>query len=1176
MTDIRDIESAAPEEIQAPSDTREESPGSPTPRKPWWRRALKITAWVVGSLIGLLVILMCLVAWILTPERLTPLVEKYGSQYLKADVKVKRVELTVWSSFPEIRLDITDLDLTSRTLQGQPDSVMRALGPDAARLLSAHTVSGSINPWKLLGGTIALGDIKADGLSLNVVSYSDSVNNYDILPPSEEEKEESTPWKIRFGDIDVKADGGVRYFDAQSGVDLFLASPTLHISPQDADCKRLDTALKGFVTFKMDGETYINRWPLDARGLIDWDINTMDFSLPDYSVALSIFSGKLHASLSLGEKMMLKSCSLDMDPIRLQPVIDHLPAALLDEYPLIKGIDTDLALTLRADVSCPWAFDAPDLPDVKVDIDVPPGRLTLSEDGHTLLDLSELAMEGELNYDGSDPAMSSLRIPLLDLKGKGMSLTIEAAIEELLSDNPLIRVLSRGTLDLDALSALIPYAGSALGGTVQADAEVSGRLDDMMELRYENIEVDGSLQIRVLVCDIPQLATNLYSRLANFRFGNAIADMGPRVPGTLLAHADIDTLHLAVPGIDMGMSGASLKAGAKDDLLARKSDKEITPMGMSFSASFFRMDSKADTTKVRAGDLVAKGSLTRYEGNAESPLLKADLSASGLLYADPTMRLGMKNLNSDLSAHLRKRKGKGHHKGKHTGARRTNVMRPEVDEGVKDLFKTWGISGNLASDKVRLTHLMYPVPVDVTGLDLDFSLDSLRLHRAQVHTQDNDMTLSGSISNLRQFMLGRTRKPLKLRLNADIRSIDINQMAFNFMLGSAMETQRGRLARLSEEEQDAIVKAAAAIDTVESLASDSLPLIIPRNIDAIFRLKADKALYGDINLYRMRTDLIVNDGAASIDSLQASTDFGDAYLNLLYSSRNPELLNMAVDLGFSDINLQNLFHTFPTITEMAPAITDLSGMVGARLVGSFDMYPNMDIDFNSMNAVLNLTGSNLELQQSPLIRKVARMMLIRKKGPLQISDMNIQVALHDNVMRLYPFKFGMEKYRFALLGQNDLAENMYYHLSVLKSPIPFKFGINIKGTFEKPKIRFGGPKYKENEAQEMVNLIENQRVNFVKAMRLELRKLVNKAAVTYADRPEFSSYGLDKEMKSDDGSGEDDSRFSSPIEMLGNSLKTPSIKALGNSGKALREFSEKYGIGQDKEAGAGKKKKKKK
>lgn len=1161
----------------SPATDADRQPGkhAAKPRKPLWLRLLKILGWTAGCVVGLVVLALCLAAWILTPERLTPLVEKYGSEYLKADVKAKRVELTVWSSFPDVRLDITDLRLTSRTLQGQPDSVTRKLGPDAAKLLSLGSFSGSINPWYLLKGTIKIGDIKADGLGLNLVSGGDGINNYDIIPPSEEkEQEESSPWEVRFGKISVRAEGGVRYFDAQSGTDVFLSSPALLINPLNEECTSLDTSLRGELTLKMDGEPYFSNWHMETSGKIDWNLKTMDFNLPDYSVSLNFLTAKLHTALNLGDKMCLNSCKLEIEPVPVAPLITHLPEDIAKDYPMLKGLDTDMKICVDAEVKCPWTFTSPQLPDVTANLNIPACRLKLTDNGAVLIDLNELNLQATLSYKGSAPEKSSLRVPLWSMKSNDMDLTLEARADELLGDNPLIRILSRGHLDLRSLAALIPVSGSVLTGTVDADAEMNARMDDLVNLRYEKIEMNGNVQVRDLLLEIPVSATRLYSKLITLRFGTAVDDMGPRVPGTLLARAETDTLHVGVTDINLGLSGAVLKAGTRDELLRKKNPKEIVPMGVSFSAHRIRLNSESDTTKVRATSLKADGSITRYEGNSESPLLKARLAAVRLLYSDPTMRLGMKNLNSSLDMHLRKRK-----KGKKKRATRpeeTHVVKMEMDEGVKNLFKTWGINGNISTDKTRLTYINYPVPVNVSGLDMDFSLDSIRLRSAYLRTQSNAMSLSGTIANLRHFMLGRTRKPLKIRLLADIDSLDINQVAFNFMLGSALQTQRGYLARLSEEEQDAIVKAAAAIDTVASLSSDTLPLIIPRNIDADARLRANYARYGDISLYRLRTDLLVNDGAASVDSLQASTDFGNAYLNLLYSSRNPELLNLAVDLGFSDINLQDFYRTFPTVTEMAPAITDLSGMVGAKLVGSFDMYPNMDIDFNSMNAMLNLSGSGLELQQSPLIRKVARMMLIRKKGPLQITDMNIQVSLHDNVLRLYPFKFGMEKYRFALLGQNDMAENMFYHLSVLKSPIPFKFGINIKGTFDKPKIRFGGAKYKENEAQEMEDLIENQRVNFVRAMRLELRRLINKAAVSYTERPSFSAYGLDKELKRKDDSNEDDSRYDSPIQMLGNTLKTPALRALGNSSNALQDFYEKHNIGKEKDSKDKKKKDKKK
>ena len=79
------------------------------------------------------------------------------------------------------------------------------------------------------------------------------------------------------------------------------------------------------------------------------------------------------------------------------------------------------------------------------------------------------------------------------------------------------------------------------------------------------------------------------------------------------------------------------------------------------------------------------------------------------------------------------------------------------------------------------------------------------------------------------------------------------------------------------------------------------------------------------------------------------------------------------------------------------------------------------------------------------------------------------------------------------MGNNDLAMNLNYHVSVLKSPIPFKFGINIKGTPENMKIRLGGAKVKENMVVERVTLVDTTRINLVKEMDRVFRRGVRKA-----------------------------------------------------------------------------------
>ena len=75
-------------------------------RRPLWLRMLKWLGVTAAVVVGLFVAVCSLIVWILTPDRLTPLVERQASKYLLADVSLGRVELTFWKSFPKMTVDV--------------------------------------------------------------------------------------------------------------------------------------------------------------------------------------------------------------------------------------------------------------------------------------------------------------------------------------------------------------------------------------------------------------------------------------------------------------------------------------------------------------------------------------------------------------------------------------------------------------------------------------------------------------------------------------------------------------------------------------------------------------------------------------------------------------------------------------------------------------------------------------------------------------------------------------------------------------------------------------------------------------------------------------------------------------------------------------------------------------
>ena len=91
------------------------------------------------------------------------------------------------------------------------------------------------------------------------------------------------------------------------------------------------------------------------------------------------------------------------------------------------------------------------------------------------------------------------------------------------------------------------------------------------------------------------------------------------------------------------------------------------------------------------------------------------------------------------------------------------------------------------------------------------------------------------------------------------------------------------------------------------------------------------------------------------------------------------------------------------------------------------------------------------------------------------------------------------------MGNNDFDMNFNYHIGVLKSPIPFKFGVNVSGTPDKMKIRLGGCKFKKGMEAQKVNIVDTTRVNLLNQIRDVFQRGVNNGrlrALPLSSRPE--------------------------------------------------------------------------
>lgn len=407
-------------------------------------------------------------------------------------------------------------------------------------------------------------------------------------------------------------------------------------------------------------------------------------------------------------------------------------------------------------------------------------------------------------------------------------------------------------------------------------------------------------------------------------------------------------------------------------------------------------------------------------------------------------------------------------------------LNPVITGKIRDDVQDWNIKSSL---KLNGGEFMMPgieIPLTVTGLNLAATTDSVRLNSLAVRLGASELKMKGLASNLRQFMFSRTPAPLNLKFDVALDTMQLNQIARSY-------------EKVLERNGYPYSKEKAAAPAPD----DTITILLPRNINAELKLSAKHTRYTNLHLYDLTSGINLKDGNLEIKDMRIDADFGYAYLDFGYNTQDAQHLGMNCSLGIMDINIVRFFENFHGLLEMMPEMGNLSGTVAAEAKFNLLSFPNMYVNIPSLRGNITAQGRDLRVKQSPFIRKIMRMIMIHEDDTLNIANMNVHASLHDNLLEVYPFKFQLDKYILYMQGVNNFDGDLYYHIKVDKSPVPFPFGVNIQGNFSHPQLRFGGARYKvDRGAQITSSVMELHKVNIIAEGRKYMGEFIHKAAVS--------------------------------------------------------------------------------
>ncbi|MDE5868903.1 MAG: AsmA-like C-terminal region-containing protein, partial [Muribaculaceae bacterium] len=886
-------------------------------------------------------------------------------------------------------------------------------------------------------------------------SLNDSLSNFDIVPP------DTVKSKIPYftaNKVRMLNPGIIRYRSVPDSADATVKINALTLTRTDKNKRAKSPATqisskeyKDFYTLKIlgnvnadvEGLEILRGFPFQLDGDVALGFDPFRFATSDYHVNLGSLRSNIDMRMQVGGNSRLDAFSWHLDNFDLFRFLSYIPGIDLSSVSTLQSIDMPLTVNATARLTSPWRLSSSVLPSAEVDFNISDGDISYTLSDGTRCALRHEGAGGCLFFNGTDPEASSFVIPPFHLVGEGLDLTLGADMQRLLG-KPVVEASVEGNALLrhitDAFPFLRPYN---LQGDIEALATMRANLPKLSEISnpqvapFSDLAMDGKITME-----------NFSGLFGEKKIKGSGKRLEIDIEGGSADGSMPRKIDFSGAGEDLVFSSASnaaesFKIDMKDMKIAGELDPQTIGAKLAFQSSAVNMKSGQERVALGGIDLTFKAD------KLKTPVKVKNYAAPAVWKADTASLAYIPHTSEFLQVKLPK--------------------------DALDFMSQWKVSTDLKIKNGVISTPSFPARNTIRNLDIAASFDSVVVRNLQFRSRSSSLAMRGKIRNLRQFLASSTPAPLYVGLEVAVDTLSINQLA-----GTFLRSKKGKDLNASP-------------DGVHE--DDTIAMLLPRNIIADIRATAKETQYMNLHLYDLVTGVHLRDGNLDVKNLRIGADFGNAFLNFDFNTSDIQAIGMRGDVGLMDINVVNFFKNFHTLLLMMPQMKNLEGEISAEADFSLLSFPNMYVNIPSLGADIRVQGDGLTVHQSPFIRHITRMLLIRENGPLHIADMNVHASLHDNLLELYPFTFSVDRYRLRMGGLNNFDGDLYYHIGVEKSPIPFPFGINVVGKFSHPDIRFGGAHWKIKKGEEITSsVMEDKEMNIMAVGRKFLKEFLRKAA----------------------------------------------------------------------------------
>ena len=280
---------------------------------------------------GFLVVLF--LALLITPyffkDKLVQLIKDQANENLNAELTFDGVDLSFFSHFPKLTLEIEELKLTG------VDNF------EGIELINIKSFGLSLGLGKLINGDLPeIIDLYIIDPTINAVVHPSGVANWDIVKEKTgqvDNKDEKAGKPTKSFEIQLShyllSNANIRFEDEETGV-LLVVEGLTHEGSGNFENSAFDLLTKTSIVnvlFEMKGETYVDNWSFDSRIDLAVNLDNGSYTLIENEIKINELILQMDGEVVLADSAIAMDLKIDAPSIDLKQLFSLLPPAYLSD-----------------------------------------------------------------------------------------------------------------------------------------------------------------------------------------------------------------------------------------------------------------------------------------------------------------------------------------------------------------------------------------------------------------------------------------------------------------------------------------------------------------------------------------------------------------------------------------------------------------------------------------------------------------------------------------------------------------------------------------------------------------------------------------------------------------------------------------------------------------------------